>query len=181
ILPDGTKYFVPMMILLSIIGIVYGALVAMMQPDMKKLVAYSSVSHMGFVMLGMFALNPNGLNGSIIQQINHGISTGALFLIVGMIYERRHTREIAQFGGLSSVMPNFATVFLIMTMSSIGLPLLNGFIGEFTIMQGAFQRNLWYAVFGGSGIVLGAAYMLWLYQRTMFGKLDNPANEKLQD
>jgi NADH-quinone oxidoreductase subunit M len=153
----------------------------MMQPDMKKLVAYSSVSHMGFVMLGMFALNPNGLNGSIIQQINHGISTGALFLIVGMIYERRHTREIAQFGGISNVMPVFAIVFLIMTMSSIGLPLLNGFIGEFTIMMGALQENLWWAVFAGSGIVLGAAYMLWLYQRTMLGKVENPANEKLLD
>jgi NADH-quinone oxidoreductase subunit M len=181
ILPEGTKYFVPMMTWLAIIAIIYGALVAMMQPDMKKLVAYSSVSHMGFVMLGMFALNPNGLNGSIIQQINHGISTGALFLIVGIIYERRHTREIAQFGGLSSVMPVYATVFLIMTMSSIGLPLLNGFIGEFTIMMGALQEHLWWAVAGGSGIVLGAAYMLWLFQRTMFGKLDNPANEKLPD
>src|SRR5258705_291728 len=181
ILPEGTKYFVPMMIALSIIGIVYGALVAMMQPDMKKLVAYSSVSHMGFVMLGMFALNPNGLNGSIIQQINHGISTVALFLIVGMIYERRHTREISQMGGLSNVMPVFAIVFLIMTMSSIGLPLLNGFIGEFTIMMGALQENLWWAVFAGSGIVLGAAYMLWLYQRTMFGKVENPANQKLLD
>ena len=170
-----------MMIALSIIGIVYGALVAMMQPDMKKLVAYSSVSHMGFVMLGMFALNPNGLNGSIIQQINHGISTGALFLIVGMIYERRHTREISQIGGISNVMPVYAIVFLIMTMSSIGLPLLNGFIGEFTIMMGALQENLWWAVFAGSGIVLGAAYMLWLYQRTMFGKIENPANEKLLD
>ena len=181
ILPDGTKYFVPLMITLSIIGIVYGALVAMMQPDMKKLVAYSSVSHMGFVMLGMFALNPMGLNGSIIQQINHGISTGALFLIVGMIYERRHTREISQFGGISNVMPVFAVVFLIMTMSSIGLPLLNGFIGEFTIMMGALQERLSWAVFAGSGIVLGAAYMLWLYQRTMLGKVDNPANEKLVD
>jgi len=181
ILPEGTKYFVPMMIALSIIAIVYGALVAMMQPDMKKLVAYSSVSHMGFVTLGMFALNPNGLNGSIIQQINHGISTGALFLIVGMIYERRHTREISQLGGISNVMPVYATVFLIMTMSSIGLPLLNGFIGEFAIMMGALQENLWWAVAGGAGIVLGAAYMLWLYQRTMFGKIENPANEKLLD
>ena len=181
ILPDGTKYFVPMMIVLSIIGIVYGALVAMMQPDMKKLVAYSSVSHMGFIMLGMFALNPNGLNGSIIQQINHGISTGALFLIVGLIYDRRHTREISEFGGISNVMPVFAVVFLIMTMSSIGLPLLNGFIGEFTIMMGALQEHLWWAVFAGSGIVLGAAYMLWLYQRTMLGKIENPANEKLVD
>jgi NADH-quinone oxidoreductase subunit M len=181
ILPDGTRYFVPMMITLSIIAIIYGALVAMMQPDMKKLVAYSSVSHMGFITLGMFALNPNGLNGSIIQQINHGISTGALFLIVGIIYERRHTREISQLGGISNVMPVYAIVFLIMTMSSIGLPLLNGFIGEFTIMMGALQENLWWAVAGGAGIVLGAAYMLWLYQRTMFGKIDNPANEKLLD
>ncbi len=180
-LPEGTKAFIPLMITLSIVGIVYGALVAMMQPDMKKLVAYSSVSHMGFVTLGMFALNPNGLNGSIIQQINHGISTGALFLIVGMIYERRHTREISQFGGISHVMPVFAVVFLIMTMSSIGLPLLNGFIGEFTILMGALQANLWYAIAAGSGIVLGAAYMLWLYQRTMFGTLDNPANQKLLD
>jgi NADH-quinone oxidoreductase subunit M len=181
ILPKATVEFVPMMITLAIIAIIYGALVAMMQPDMKKLVAYSSVSHMGFVMLGMFALNPQGLNGSIIQQINHGISTGALFLIVGMIYERRHTREIAQLGGLSNVMPKYALVFLIMTMSSIGLPLLNGFIGEFTIMAGALQKNLWWAVAGGAGIVLGAAYMLWLYQRTMFGKLDNPANQHLTD
>jgi NADH-quinone oxidoreductase subunit M len=181
ILPQGTLAFVPYMIALSIIAIIYGALVAMMQPDMKKLVAYSSVSHMGFVTLGMFALNPNGLNGSIIQQINHGISTGALFLIVGIIYERRHTREIAQFGGLSNVMPIYAIVFLIMTMSSIGLPLLNGFIGEFTIVMGALQANLWWAVAAGSGIVLGAAYMLWLYQRTMFGTLDNPANKNLPD
>ena len=181
ILPEGTKHFVPMMIALSIIAIVYGALVAMMQPDMKKLVAYSSVSHMGFVMLGMFALNPNGLNGSILQQINHGISTGALFLIVGIIYERRHTREISQFGGLSAVMPVYAVIFLIMTMSSIGLPLLNGFMGEFPIMMGALQENVWWAVAAGAGIVLGAAYMLWLYQRTMFGKLNNPANQSLPD
>ncbi len=181
ILPEATREFVPHMITLAIIAIIYGALVAMMQKDMKSLVAYSSVSHMGFIMLGMFALNPNGLNGSILQQINHGISTGALFLIVGIIYDRRHTREISEFGGLSTIMPVYATVFLIMTMSSIGLPVLNGFIGEFTILQGALQENLWWAVAGASGIVLGAAYMLWLYQRMMFGKLDNPANEKLLD
>ncbi len=181
ILPEATVYFVPHMIVLSIIAIIYGALVAMMQKDMKSLVAYSSVSHMGFVMLGMFALNPNGLNGSLLQQINHGISTGALFLIVGILYDRRHTREISEFGGLSTIMPVYATVFLIMTMSSIGLPLLNGFIGEFTILQGALQENIWWAVAGASGIVLGAAYMLWLYQRTMFGELDNPKNEKLLD
>ena len=181
ILPEASSHFVPHMITLAIIAIIYGALVAMMQKDMKSLVAYSSVSHMGFIMLGMFALNPNGLNGSILQQINHGISTGGLFLIVGIIYDRRHTREISEFGGLSTIMPVYATVFLIMTMSSIGLPLLNGFIGEFTILQGALQENLWWAVAGASGIVLGAAYMLWLYQRTMLGKLDNPANEKLPD
>ena len=180
-LPDATVRFVPFMITLSIIAIIYGALVAMMQTDWKSLVAYSSVSHMGFVTLGMFALNPNGLNGSILQQINHGISTGALFLLVGIIYERRHTREIAEFGGLSTIMPVYATIFLIMTLSSIGLPLMNGFIGEFTILQGAMQVNIWWAVAGASGIVLGAAYMLWLYQRTMFGTLDNPANEKLPD
>src|SRR5207237_10917750 len=122
---------------------------------------------------------PTGLNGSIIQQINHGLSPGALFLIVGMIYERPHTREIAQLGGLSNVMPIYAIVFLIMTLSSIGLPLLNGFIGEFAIVMGALQENLWWAVAAGAGIVLGAAYMLWLYQRTMLGKIENPANEKL--
>ena len=180
-LPEASVHFVPMMIGLSIVAIIYGALVAMMQKDWKSLVAYSSVSHMGFVTLGMFALNPNGLNGSILQQINHGISTGALFLLVGMVYERRHTREIAQFGGLSNIMPVYATLFLIMTLSSIGLPLLNGFIGEFTILQGALQENLWWAVAGASGIVLGAAYMLWLYQRTMFGQVTNPANQKLLD
>src|SRR5712671_901985 len=172
ILPSGTKQFIPLMITLSIIAIIYGALVAMMQPDMKKLVAYSSVSHMGFVTLGMFALNPPGLNGSVIQQINHGISTGALFLIVGMIYERRHTREIKELGGLSNVMPVYATLFMIVMLSSIGLPLLNGFIGEFTILQGAFEVNWRWAAWAVSGIVLGAAYMLWLYQRTMFGPCD---------
>ena len=181
ILPEASVHFVPFMITLSIIAIIYGALVAMMQKDMKSLVAYSSVSHMGFITLGMFALNPNGLNGSILQQINHGITTGALFLIVGIIYERRHTRLISEFGGLSTIMPVYATIFLIMTLSTIGLPLMNGFIGEFVILQGALQENLWWAVAGASGIVLGAAYMLWLYQRTMFGKLDNPANEKLPD
>jgi NADH-quinone oxidoreductase subunit M len=180
-LPEASVYFTNHMVVLSIVAIIYGALVAMMQKDMKSLVAYSSVSHMGFVMLGMFALNPNGLNGSLLQQINHGISTGALFLIVGIIYDRRHTREISEFGGLSSIMPKYAVIFAIMTMSSIGLPLLNGFMGEFPILMGAFQENVWWAVAGGSGIVLGAAYMLWLYQRTMFGKLDNPKNEGLKD
>jgi len=181
ILPEASRTFVPMMVTLSIIGIIYGALVAMAQKDWKRLVAYSSVSHMGMVTLGMFALNPVGMTGSIIQQLNHGISTGALFLIVGIVYERRHTREISEYGGLSKVMPVYAAVFMIMTMSSIGLPTLNGFIGEFLILQGAFTANIWWAVAAGSGVVLGAAYMLWLYQRTMFGKIENPKNENLPD
>src|SRR5437868_11598064 len=181
ILPDASHRFVPMMIVLSIIGIVYGALVALAQKDWKRLVAYSSVSHMGVVMLGMFALNPLGLTGSIIQQLNHGISTGALFLLVGVVYERRHTREISEYGGLSKIMPVYAAIFLIMTMSSIGLPTLNGFIGEFLILQGVFVASKVWAAFAASGVVLGAAYMLYLYQRTMFGKIENPKNEGLPD
>jgi NADH-quinone oxidoreductase subunit M len=181
ILPDATKYFVPWVAALCIIGIVYGALVALAQKDWKRLVAYSSVSHMAMVMLGMFALNPVGITGSIVQQLNHGISTGALFLIVGIVYERRHTREISEYGGLSKVMPVYAAIFLIMTMSSIGLPTLNGFIGEFLILQGAFTYSKMWAAFAASGVVLGAAYMLYLYQRTMFGKIENPKNEHLLD
>ncbi len=181
ILPEASRQFVPMMVLLSIIGIVYGALVALAQKDWKRLVAYSSVSHMAMVMLGMFALNPVGITGSIIQQLNHGISTGALFLLVGIVYERRHTREISEYGGLSKVMPVYAAVFLIMTMSSIGLPTLNGFIGEFLILQGVFVASKVWAAFAASGVVLGAAYMLYLYQRTMFGKVENPKNERLLD
>jgi NADH-quinone oxidoreductase subunit M len=181
ILPDASRHFVPMMAVLSIIGIVYGALVALAQKDWKRLVAYSSVSHMAVVMLGMFALNPLGITGSIIQQLNHGISTGALFLLVGVVYERRHTREISEYGGLSKVMPVYAAIFLVMTMSSIGLPTLNGFIGEFLILQGVFVASKVWAAFAASGVVLGAAYMLYLYQRTMFGKIENPKNERLLD
>ena len=181
ILPDATVAFVPWVVGLSIVGIVYGALVAMAQRDWKRLVAYSSVSHMGMVMLGMFALTPVGITGSIVQQLNHGISTGALFLIVGIVYERRHTRLIADYGGLSKVMPVYAAIFLIMMMSSIGLPTLNGFIGEVLILQGVFVVSWVWAAVAASGIVLGAAYMLWLYQRTMFGNITNPDNEKLSD
>jgi len=180
-LPQATHDFVPMMATLSIVGIVYGALVALAQSDWKRLVAYSSVSHMAMVMLGMFALTPVGLTGSIVQQLNHGISTGALFLIVGVVYQRRHTREISEYGGLSKVMPVFAAVFLVMTMSSIGLPALNGFIGEILILQGVYVVHTLWAAVAASGIVLGAAYMLWLFQRTMFGKVDNPANTGLRD
>ena len=181
ILPDATTHYVPWVVGLSIIGIIYGALVAMAQRDWKRLVAYSSVSHMGLVMLGLFALTPVGITGSIVQQINHGISTGALFLIVGIVYERRHTREISEYGGLSKVMPAFAVVFAVMMMSSIGLPTLNGFIGEVLILQGIFVVNKVWAGFAAIGIVLGAAYMLWLYQRTMWGTVDNPKNENLPD
>ena len=181
ILPEATRDFVPMMVTLSIIGIVYGALVAMAQHDWKRLVAYSSVSHMALVMLGMFALTPVGITGSIVQQLNHGISTGALFLIVGIVYERRHTREISEYGGLSKIMPVYAAVFLIMTLSSIGMPALNGFIGEILILQGVFVVSKAWAAVAASGIVLGAAYMLWLYQRTMFGAIENPKNEGLKD
>ncbi|MCH8819506.1 MAG: NADH-quinone oxidoreductase subunit M [Acidobacteria bacterium] len=183
ILPDATMYFLYPLLVLSVIGIIYGALVAMAQKDMKKLVAYSSVSHLGFCMLGIFIATPVALEGGILQMINHGISTGALFLIVGILYERRHTRMIADFGGLSLIMPVYATIFLIMTLSSIGMPTLNGFIGEFMVLQGVFADStyrLW-AVWGAVGIVLGAAYMLWLYQRVMLGPLDKPENQNLPD
>jgi NADH-quinone oxidoreductase subunit M len=178
---SSSRETVKIMMVLSVIAIVYGALVSLMQRDMKKLIAYSSVSHLGFCTLGIFALNPHGLSGSILQQINHGISTGGLFLLVGLIYERRHTREIKELSGLSNVMPVYAILFMIIMLSSIGLPLLNGFIGEFTILQGAFQADWRWAAWGVSGIVLGAAYLLWLYQRTMFGACDNPKNQVLKD
>ncbi|HXP44909.1 MAG TPA: NADH-quinone oxidoreductase subunit M [Candidatus Acidoferrales bacterium] len=169
------------MITLSIIAIIYGALVSLMQKDMKKLVAYSSVSHLGFCTLGIFALNSAGLSGSVLQQINHGISTGALFLIVGILYERRHTREIAEYGGISNVMPVYATITMIMFLSSMGLPLLNGFVGEFTILQGTFMENWRWGAWAVPGVVLAAAYLLWLYQRVFFGTVTNPKNEKLHD
>ncbi|MBI2679624.1 MAG: NADH-quinone oxidoreductase subunit M [Candidatus Solibacter usitatus] len=182
LLPDTAKN--PMVInivaVLSIIGIVYGALASLMQKDWKKLVAYSSVSHLGFCTLGIFTLNPLGIQGSIIQQINHGISTGMLFLIVGIVYERRHTREISEYGGLIKVMPVFTIVFLIATLSSMGMPPLNGFIGEFTILQGAFLMSFPWAVWCSVGIALGAAYLLWLFQRTMWGELAEK-NKGLKD
>jgi NADH-quinone oxidoreductase subunit M len=167
--------------ILAIVGIVYGALVSIRQDDVKSLVAFSSVSHLGFVMLGLFALNIQGIEGGILQMINHGISTGALFLIVGMIYERRHTRLIEDFGGVSKKMPIFAAFFMIVALSSIGLPGTNGFVGEFTILLGTFKSNVAYAVIGALGIILAAIYMLWMYQRTMFGKITKPENENLKD
>jgi NADH-quinone oxidoreductase subunit M len=179
--PAAKHHIVTILIVLSLIGIVYGALVCMMQKDMKKLVAYSSVSHLGFCTLGIFVLNPHGISGSVIQQINHGISTGALFLLIGVLYERRHTRLISEFGGLSTPMPNYAAIYMIATLSSLGLPLLNGFIGEFTILSGVYQVSLRFAAWATLGIILGAAYLLWLYQRVMFGPVTNPANEHLPD
>jgi len=181
LLPEATVKAVGWIGVLAIIAIIYGALVAMAQKDMKKLVAYSSVSHMGFIMLGLFALNEPGLRGAILQMLNHGVSTGALFLLVGIVYERRHNRMIAEYGGLAKVMPIYATFFLVLTMSSIGLPTLNGFIGEFLILIGAYNHSWVWALFAASGIVLGAAYMLWLYQRVFFGELTNEKNKDLAD
>src|SRR5258708_892411 len=181
ILPDGTKQWLPWVVLLSIIGIIYGALVSLVQKDMKKLVAYSSVSHLGFVMLGMFALNPMGLKGSVLQMVNHGISTGALFLLVGILYERRHTRMIADYGGLAKQKPMYGTLLLISALSSLGLPALKGFMGEFPILLGAANKSIVWASFAAVGIVLGAAYLLWLYQRVFWGPLDNPANKTVPD
>ncbi len=168
-------------VVISIIGIVYAALVTLVQKDMKKLIAYSSVSHMGFVMLGMFCLSPLGLEGSVLQMVNHGLSTGGLFLLVGLIYERRHTKEIADFGGLAHVMPVYATFTLILFLASMGLPLLNGFIGEFMILQAAFLANRVWAYWAVSGVVLGAAYLLWLYQRVFWGKVTHEENQHLLD
>jgi NADH-quinone oxidoreductase subunit M len=179
--PQAALYFVPLFSILAIIGIVYGALVSMMQKDLKRLVAFSSVSHLGFVMLGLFTFTMPGVQGGIIQMINHGLSTGALFLIVGMIYERRHTRMIADFGGLSTPMPIYAAIFMIVTLSSIGLPGLNGFVGEFLILLGAFKTNMLYATVAATGVIFAACYMLWMFQRVMFGEVTNEKNKELKD
>ena len=180
--PEAAHKFAPFIATLAVIGIIYASLVAMMQEDVKKLVAYSSVAHLGFVMLGIFAFNTEGITGGMLQMINHGISTGALFLIVGFIYERRHTRLITDFGGLSKQMPIFATIFMIVTFSSVGLPGTNGFVGEFLILIGAFESQLrWWTIIATSGVILSAVYMLWVFQRVMFGELDNPKNQKLLD
>ena len=171
----------PIISILAIIGIIYGAIVSMMQPDLKRLIAFSSVSHLGYVMLGIFAFNMQGVQGGIYQMLNHGISTGGLFLIVGMIYERRHTRMIADFGGLSKVMPVFAIFFMIITLSSIALPGTNGFVGEFLILLGAFKANVVYGILATTGVVLGAVYMLWMFQRVMFGVVTKEENRNLKD
>ncbi len=179
--PEAAIRAIPLIVTLSIIGIIYGACVAMVQQDVKKLVAYSSVSHLGFVMLGLFALNVQAVEGAILGMINHGISTGALFLLVGVIYERRHTRLINEYGGLTKVMPVYATVFMIVALSSIGLPPLNGFVHEFLILVGAFQANAWWGILAATGVVLGAIYMLWMFQRVFFGEITNEKNAGLKD
>jgi NADH-quinone oxidoreductase subunit M len=179
--PGALPVFMPWIGVVAVVGIIYGALVAMVQPDLKKLVAYSSVSHLGFVMLGLASMNAIGVSGAVYQMINHGLSTGALFLLVGMIYERRHTRDIAAFGGLWKKLPVFACCFLVVTLSSIGLPGLNGFVGEFLILLGSFRVFPWLTAGAASGVVLGAVYMLWMYQRVMFGPLDKIENRVLED
>jgi NADH-quinone oxidoreductase subunit M len=179
--PQASLTLVPWVFALSLIGIVYGAWVAMVQPDLKKLVAYSSVSHLGFVMLGLFTLTPQGIVGGLIQMVNHGLSTGALFMLVGIIYERRHTRLIAEFGGLWKVIPAFSAVFLVVALSSLGLPGLNGFVGEFLILVGAFRVNPWVAALATTGIIFAAVYLLWMYQRVIFGEISREANRGLAD
>lgn len=185
--PEATQASAWIFVTLAIVGIIYGALVAMVQPDVKRLVAYSSVSHMGFVVLGMFSFTEAGMQGALYQMLNHGVSTGALFLIVGMIYERRHTRMISDFGGLSHPMPWFATVFVFASLSSVGLPLLNGFVGEFLIMLGMWTAtasvswNWWATMLAGTGVIWAAVYMLWMLQRVLFGRVTNEKNARLSD
>jgi NADH-quinone oxidoreductase subunit M len=179
--PDAAAYFSPYLAVLAVIGIVYGALVAMVQPDMKKLVAYSSVSHLGFVVLGIAAMNVQGVQGAVYQMLNHGVSTGALFLIVGMLSDRRHTRLISEYGGLKHVAPKLVAAFFVITLSSIGLPGLNGFVGEFLILFGAFRWNPALAAVAASGVILSAVYMLWMFQRVNYGAVTNPKNEGMQD
>ena len=179
--PEQSMRNAPWIIALAIIGIIYGALVAMVQPNMKKLIAYSSVSHLGFVVLGVFSFTQAGIDGAVYQMLNHGVSTGALFLLAGIIYERRHTYDLKQFGGLSTPMPIYATFFLVITLSSIGLPLMNGFIGEFLILSGAFQAKAIYGILAASGVIWSACYMLWMYQRVFYGEITVPANSSLPD
>ncbi|HJR58747.1 MAG TPA: NADH-quinone oxidoreductase subunit M [Vicinamibacterales bacterium] len=179
--PTAALYFAPWLGLLAVIGILYGALVAMVQPDLKKLVAYSSVSHLGFVVLGLAATNIQGMQGAVYQMLNHGVSTGGLFMIVGMLSDRRHTRLISEFGGLKAVMPRFVAAFLVITLASIALPLTNGFIGEFLILIGAYKWNVTLTAAAASGVILSAVYMLWMFQRVNYGPVTNDKNRALPD
>jgi NADH-quinone oxidoreductase subunit M len=179
--PNASREFAPVVCALAIVGIIYGALVAMVQPDLKKLVAYSSVAHLGFCVLGIFVFNTQGMEGSIYQMFSHGVSTGALFLLVGMLYDRRHTRLISEFGGLATSIPVYSTFFLIVTLSSLGLPMLNGFVGEFLIVVGSYRSHAYYAALAAVGVVLAAVYLLWMYQRVFYGKITDEKNRTLPD
>jgi NADH-quinone oxidoreductase subunit M len=179
--PRASREFAPLIIALAIIGIIYGALVAMVQPDLKKLVAYSSVAHLGFCVLGIFVLNTQGMEGAIYQMFSHGVSTGGLFMLVGLLYERRHTRLIREFGGLATSLPVYSTFFLIVTLASLGLPMLNGFVGEFLIIVGSFRERALYAALAAVGVVLAAVYLLWMYQRVFLGEITNDKNKSLPD
>ena len=179
--PDAAVRFAPWLAGLAVVGIIYGAAVAIVQPDVKRLIAYSSVSHLGFIILGIFAMTSQGLTGGVIQMVNHGLTTGALFLLVGMIYERRHTRQISDYGGVAKVMPVFAGLFLFSAFASAGLPGLNGFVGEFMILLGAYLRFPWAAILAASGVILAAIYLLWAYERVFTGPITHKENEKLVD
>ena len=179
--PEQSRANAPWVVVLALIGIVYGALVAMVQPNMKKLIAYSSISHLGFVVLGIFSFTQAGLNGAMFVMLAHGVSTGALFMLAGIIYERRHTYEISDFGGLATPMPKYAAFFLFILLASVGLPLLNGFIGEFLVLSGAFQAKMWWGVVGATGVIWSACYLLWMYQRVFFGEVKHEENNSLPD
>ena len=179
--PQASREFAPLVCILAIIGILYGALVAMVQPDLKKLVAYSSVAHLGFCVLGIFVFDPQAMEGAIYQMFNHGVSTGALFILVGLLYDRRHTRRISEFGGLATSLPVYSTFFLIVALSSLGLPMLNGFVGEFLIILGAYHARAVYAALAAVGVVLAAVYLLWMYQRVFYGEITHEENQRLPD
>ncbi len=179
--PEAARLLAPYIAVLAIVGIIYGALVAMVQPDLKKLIAYSSVSHLGFVVLGIFTFNHIGIEGAIYQMLNHGVSTGGLFLVAGMLYERRHTHLISEFGGLATPMPVLAAFYLFICLSSLGLPMLNGFVGEFLILLGVFRAEKWWAVLAATGVILAAVYLLWSYQRVFFGEVTRERNQQLAD
>src|SRR5262249_43173447 len=179
--PDESRYNAPWIVTLALIGIIYGALVAMVQPNMKKLIAYSSISHLGFVVLGIFSFTSAGLNGAMFVMLAHGVSTGTLFMLAGIIHERRHTYEIRELGGLATPMPIYAALFLFMVLSSAGLPLLNGFVGEFLVLSGAFRARALYGVLAATGVIWSACYLLWMYQRVFYGKVTHPENNSLPD
>ena len=179
--PDQARRNAPWIMILALIGIIYGALVAMVQPNMKKLIAYSSVSHLGFVVLGIFSFTQSGLNGAMFVMLAHGISTGGLFMLAGMLHERRHTYEISEFGGLASITPVYAATYLFIVLASLGLPLLNGFVGEFLVLNGAFQARPIYGILGATGVIWSACYLLWMFQRVFYGKVTNPVNTSIGD